>query len=143
MADPSVTTPIDPIPTPTPITTPIPITTPTPTPTPTPTSTSTYKYYPAPPIIQSYYKYQDVNNDKNLQDTETRYFLDKTIYWIKNDKSFKSLKKLQKYFKGPDGYEIMYKLLKLFVKRGNTNWYDLEKQQNLVKDYIKHKLNKL
>jgi hypothetical protein len=37
----------------------------------------------------------------------------------------------------------MHKLLKLFVRKGNTNWYDLKIQQSLVKDYIKHKLNKL
>ena len=102
-----------------------------------------YKYFPAPPIIQTYHKYQDVNNDTNLQHKETLYFLGKTIDWIKYDKSFKSLKKFEKYFKGADGYEIMYKLLKLFVKRGNTNWYDLKIQQDLVKDYIKHKLSKL
>ena len=100
-------------------------------------------YFPPPPIIQTYNQYQDVNNDKNLQNTQTLYFLNKTIDWIKYDKSYNRLKKLQKYFKGPDGYEITYKLLKLFVKRGNTNWYDLKIQQDLVKDFIKHKLSKL
>jgi hypothetical protein len=102
-----------------------------------------YKYFPAPPVITTYHQYQDVNNDSYLQQKETLYFLDKTLDWIKNDKSYKKLKKFEKYLKGPDGYEIMHKLLKLFVRRGNTNWYDLKVQQSLVKDYIKHKLSKL
>ena len=103
---------------------------------------SAYKYYQPRLTIQSY-KYQDVNNDSNLQQKETFYFLDKTIDWIKNDKSFKKLKVFKRHLNGPDGYNIMYKLLKLFVRRGDTNWYDLKIQQSLVKDYIKHKLTKL
>ena len=106
-------------------------------------SNNNYKYYPAPPVITTYHHYQDVNNDSYLQDRETIYFLDKTIDWIKHDKSFKKLKKFEKYLKGPNGYNIMHKILKLFVRRGNTNWYDLKIQQSLVKDFIKHKLNKI
>jgi hypothetical protein len=116
---------------------------PTVAPTVDPVASKPRLYFPPPPIIQTYNKYQDVNNDKNLQNTQTLYFLNKIIEWIKYDKSYNSLKKLLKYFKGTDGYEITYKLLKLFVKRGNTNWYDLKIQQDLVKDYIKHKLSKL
>ncbi len=100
-------------------------------------------YFPAPPIISSIVSYQDVNNDKYLQDMETRYFLEKTIECIKYDKSWKKLKKMKRHLEGPDGYEIMYKILKLFVKRGNTNWYDLKIQQELVMDFIKHKLTKI
>jgi hypothetical protein len=103
----------------------------------------TYKYFPAPPVITTYNKYQDVNNDPNLQHTETLYFLDKTLDWIKYDKSFKKISKIKRHIKGQNGYEIIYKILKLFVKRGNTNWYDLKMQEGLVKDYIKHKLNKI
>ncbi len=103
----------------------------------------TYKYFPAPPLITTYSKYQDVNNDPNLQHTETLYFLDKTLDWIKYDKSFKKISKIKRHLKGTNGYEIIYKILKLFIKRGNTNWYDLKIQESLVKDYIKHKLNKV
>ena len=108
----------------------------------TTTPQTQYKYFPAPPVITTYHQYQDVNNDSYLQEKETYYFLDKTLNWIKEDKSFKKLKKYERYLKGPDGYTIMHKLLKLFVKKGNTNWYDLKMQQSLVKDYIKHKLSK-
>uniref|UniRef100_A0A6C0HVN0 Uncharacterized protein n=1 Tax=viral metagenome TaxID=1070528 RepID=A0A6C0HVN0_9ZZZZ len=100
-------------------------------------------YFPAPPIISSITSYQDINNDSKLQDMETEYFLERTKEYIKRDKSWKKLKKFSKYLKGEDGYEITYKILRLFVKRGNTNWYDLQMQEELVMDFIKHKLTKL
>jgi hypothetical protein len=100
-------------------------------------------YFPAPPIISTYHQYQDVNNDKNLQHMETVFFLKRTIEYINYEKSWKGLKKFKKHLNGPDGYEIIHKLLKLFVRRGNTNWYDLKVQKDLVLDYIKHKLTKL
>ena len=106
-------------------------------------SSREYKYFPAPPIIQTYHQYQTVNNDKYLQNMETEYFLDLTLDMIDHNSSWSKLKKFKKYLKGTDGYEIMYKLLRLFVKRGNTNWYDLKMQKHLVLDYIKHKLSKL
>jgi hypothetical protein len=111
--------------------------------TPTTTPQTQFKYFPAPPVITTYHQYQDVNNDSYLQEKETLYFLDKTLDWIKEEKSFKKLKKFERYLKGPDGYTIMHKILKLFVRKGNTNWYDLKIQKSLVKDYIKHKLSKL
>jgi hypothetical protein len=126
--------------------------TPAPTPSPAPVASPAVSapavstprlYFPPPPIIQTYHQYQDINNDKHLQNTQVLYFLNKIIDWIKYDKSYNKLKKLQKYFNRDEGYEITYKLLKLFVKRGNTNWYDLKIQQDLVKDFIKHKLSKL
>jgi hypothetical protein len=89
------------------------------------------------------YNYQTVNDDKQLQNTVTDYFLDKTIYWIKHDSSFKKAKKYLKRLEGINGDDIMYKLLKLFVRKGNTNWYDLKIQQDLVKDYIRYKLKSL
>ncbi len=89
------------------------------------------------------YSYQDVNADKKLQYSITNYFLDKTIDWMKTDKSFKKVKKYLRDLNGPDGEEIMHKILRLFVKKGDTNWYDLKIQKSLVKDYIRHKLAKL
>jgi hypothetical protein len=108
-----------------------------------PSVTKERLYYPAPPIIQTYHQYQDVNNDKNLQNMETLFFLKRTIECINYNKSWKGLKKFKKHLNSPNGYEIIHKLLKLFVRRGNTNWYDLKVQKDLVLDYIKHKLSKL
>ncbi len=102
-----------------------------------------FRYFPAPPIISSYYKYQNVNIDPNLQNMVTSDFHRKVLEWIKHDKSFKKFKKIEKELKSEVGYEMIYKILKLFVKRGNTNWYDLKEQNSLVKAYIKHKLNGL
>ena len=49
------------------------------------------------------------------------------------------IQKLLQYYK--EGYDIVYHLLRLFVKRGNTNWYDLKIQYDLVMRYIRHKLS--
>lgn len=99
------------------------------------------KYYPAPPYILSYYKYQNVNADKNLQKMVTEKFLDKVIYWIKNDKQYKKYKKLYKNFHSDKGYRIIYNLLRLFIKKTNANWYDLSDMEPLIKDYLEYKLN--
>jgi hypothetical protein len=119
--------------------------TPAPAPVDVPSSSSSKPrlYFPAPPLIQSFTRYQDVNNDSNLQHIETLFFLERTQECIKRDKSWKKFKKFSKYLKGDEGYEIMHKLLRLFVKRGNTNWYDLKMQQELVMDFIKFKLSKI
>ncbi len=116
---------------------------PAPTAPATPTPSKPHLYFPAPPIISSITSYQDINNDTNLQNMETIYFLERTRECIKKDKSWKKLKKFSKYLNSEDGYEIIYKILRLFVKRGNTNWYDLKIQQHLVMDFIKYKLTKV
>ncbi len=106
-------------------------------------SGNNYNYYPPPAYIPSYYQYQNVNADKDLQYKVTIFFLDETIDWLENDKTFKSVKKYLKYIKSDQGYEIIHKLLRLMVRNGSTNWYDLKLQYDLVKDFIKYKLNKL
>jgi hypothetical protein len=100
-------------------------------------------YFPPPPIITSYYKYQNVNIDPRLQNMVTTEYQKKVLNWIKNDNAFKKFKKFEKELKTEIGFEMIHKILKLFVKRGNTNWYDLDIQNSLVKEYIRHKLNGL
>ena len=104
---------------------------------------SSYNYYPPPAYIPTYYQYQNVNADKDLQYKVTIFFLDELIDWMEHDSSYKSVKKYLKYVKSAQGYDIVHKLLRLFVRNGDTNWYDLKVQKSLVKDYIKHKLSKL
>lgn len=99
-----------------------------------------FKYFLPPPIISTTYKYQNVNNDINLQDMVTTKFINKTIKWLENDPSFKKYKKFLPQIKGQDGYDIIYRILKLYIKKTKTNWYDLSDQSNLVKDFIRHKL---
>ena len=100
-------------------------------------------YFQPPPFIQTTIKYQDVNNDKKLQNSVTVNFQEKTIMWLKTESNFNKCKKYLSKLEGPHGYKIIHKLLKLFVKKGNTNWYDLEDQSILVKDFIKYKLSRL
>jgi hypothetical protein len=105
----------------------------------TPTSSNT-TYYPTtnqktyfvqPPFVSTrYYKYTDVNDDELLQEKETDYFLAKTINWINTDSRFKTSKKYLSKLKNEEGYHIIHKILKLFVRKGNTNWYDLKVQKD-------------
>jgi hypothetical protein len=98
------------------------------------------KYFPAPPIIKSIYKYQTVNGDGKLQRMVTERFLSYILEWLDTDGDFKKFRKLRSKFESDIGYDIVYKLLRLFVKRGDTNWYDLDIQRELVKDYLAYKL---
>lgn len=104
---------------------------------------SEYKYFPPPPVIPTIHRYQNVNLDENLQLSVSRKFKEHTIFWMENDKSYKSVKKYLKDIKGPNGIMIIRKILNLFVVRGNTNWYDLELQIILVKQFILHKLKSI
>jgi hypothetical protein len=93
--------------------------------------------------VPTTYRYQDINNDKNLQNLETTYYLDKTIEWMKNDSSFSKVKKYLSDLRGENGYDIIHKILRMYVKQNHTNWYDLKVQKILVKQYIRHKLKQL
>ena len=112
--------------------------------TPDPTSVqnpTSIKYYQPPPYIISYYKYQTVNADKELQRKVTNYFIERTLSWVKKDSNF-SKYKLSTVKNDTSSFNIIHHILKLFVKKGNTNWYDLKEQEDLVKNFIKYKLSK-
>ncbi len=97
-------------------------------------------YYPPPPYILSYKQYQNVNTDKRLQDMVTKKFLKKLKVWLKNDPQFKSVRKFKKNIDNEEGYNVVHYILRILVKRGRTNWYDLDLQETLVKKYILFKL---
>ena len=97
--------------------------------------------FPAPPLITTFHEYQDVNKDPNLRKNVTEFFYKKSIKWVSKYSEFKPAKKHLKLLKSLDGYKLIYKLLRKFVKKGNTNWYDLRDQYPLVKDYIRFKLS--
>jgi len=101
---------------------------------------STRPIYVAPPFISSYTRYQNVNNDKDLQTDVTLYFLDEINEWFKTCPRFRKLKKYKKDFDGKNGFEIMHKILKIAVRRGYTNWYDMIDEYNHVKRWIHRKL---
>ena len=104
------------------------------------TTKDNFIYFEPPPFIETVYKYQNVNIDKDLQNKVTMKFLNKTINWIQDDGNFKKYKKYLSLMKSDEGYDIIHKILRLFVKKGNTNWYDLSRQESLIKDFIKYKL---
>lgn len=85
------------------------------------------KYYPAPPFIDSVIQYLDINKDPNLRKLMTDYYLEKAKKWVPS--KVKS-----------NGYDIIYQLLRKFVKNTNTNWYDLKDKHEFVKKFIIHKL---
>ena len=97
-------------------------------------------YFPAPPVILSYRRYQNVNADKRLQDMVTKKFLRKLKVWLNKDLQFKSVKKFKKIIDKDEGYDVVHYILRILVKRGRTNWYDLDLQEGLVKKYILFKL---
>jgi hypothetical protein len=100
------------------------------------------KYYPVPYVLPSVIEYQDVGQNMNLRNEITNYYLEKTINWIETDKKFRNLKKYLKNLKSKDGYQIIYNLLRIYVKNGRANWYDLRDRNNspVIKEYLQYKL---
>ena len=99
-------------------------------------------YFLPPPVINSTFSYQDVNKDQILRKTITNFFLKKTIKWINNYSEFKNSKHLLSKLKTDIGYKLIYNILRQFIKKNNCNWYDLRNNYELVKDFIRYKLNK-
>ena len=97
--------------------------------------------YYQPTYIPSYHKYQNVNADRELQEMVTNFYLDETIEWLTQEKSFRSAKKHLKAIKGTNGYDIIQSILKLYIRKTGANWYDLKRDYASVKDYFYRKLN--
>lgn len=101
-------------------------------------------YFPAPPAIISRHKYPSVNNDPKLQNMVTKEFHEMLKVWLKKDDEFKPLLKIKKELMSKDdGHEIVLRLLKLYVRRNNTFFYDLEYQVYQVKQFMLYKLKQL
>ncbi len=101
------------------------------------------KYFIPPPIITSVIEYQDVNKDKRLRKNVTDFFLKKSIKWIENYSDFKHLENKLQLLKSNKGYNIIYNLLREFVKKGSNNWFDLRDNYDVIKDYLRYKLGKI
>lgn len=100
------------------------------------------KVFIAPPPLRTGVEYQDVGKDMNLRNEVSTFYLEKLIKWLQEDAEFKPLKKHLKVIKSNKGQEIVYNLLRLFVRNGKANWYDLRDTYNysIVKDYLRYKL---
>lgn len=99
-------------------------------------------YFLPPPVITSSLVYQDINKDQRLREEVTNFFLNKTIKWVTNYSEFKNSKYLLPKLKTDVGYELIYNVLRQFIKKNNYNWYDLRNNYELVKDFIRYRLNK-
>jgi len=104
--------------------------------------TRVLNYFIPPPFIDSQLVYQDVNKDENLRKNMTEFFLKKSIKWISKYNEFAHAKKSLAALKSVDGYNIIYSLLKHYVRKNNINWYDLKESYDNVKDYLRYKLGK-
>lgn len=83
-------------------------------------------YIPQPLFVRKVIKYQNVNKDKGLRQNVTNIFLEEYLNYLKiNSKIYKKIN-------SKDGYDIIYKMLRIYVKRYKKNWYDLEKQKRSV-----------
>ena len=101
------------------------------------------RYYPVPTVpLLTTYEYQDVGKNMELRKDVSKFFLEKVHQWIKEDKSFNKVKKFSPALKSSNGLEIIYNLLRLYVRNGKANWYDLRDTYNypIVKNYLLYKL---
>jgi len=101
------------------------------------------KYFIPPPLVTNVVEYQDINKDKNLRENVTNFFLRKSIKWIKEYDEFSHLKNKLPILNSDKGYNIMYNLLREFVKKGENNWFDLRNHYDVIKDYLRYKLGKI
>jgi len=98
------------------------------------------RYYPVSVNLPGVIEYQDVGKNMKLRTEISKYYLVKTIEWIEKDKK---LKKYLKLLKSKEGLEVIYNLLRIYVKNGKANWYDLRDSNNapVIKQYLKYKLS--
>jgi hypothetical protein len=94
-----------------------------------------------PAFATETYRYQNINKDPKLREQVTLFYYEKIIKWIQKYKEFSKYKSLLPYLKTKKGYIYVYKLLRTFVKMHKTNWYDLRKKYEVLKDYLQYKLS--
>lgn len=92
-----------------------------------------YDYYPT--HIRSYRKTIDINNNEGLRERVTLYFLNRIID-IVDYTQHKYLKKHKKMINSKKGYKIIYNILRIYIKKTGSNWYDLRDLESDVIKYI-------
>jgi len=98
------------------------------------------KYFPPPPYVGTLIEYIDVNKDKNLRKSVTDFFHKKSIKWTSKYPEYSHVKKYLKKLKSSEGYDVIYQLIRQFVKQYNINWYDLRDYYVTFKNFLKAKL---
>lgn len=93
-------------------------------------------------LYNSTYDYQDLNEDKKLQNDVVVFYHNKTIRWLDENEEFKKLKKHLKFIKSKNGINYVKTVLKLYIKKHNAKWYELRDDINYdnIKEYIRKNL---
>ena len=92
-------------------------------------------------LVNRTYTYENVNKNPKLRESITLFYYNKIIKWVKEQKKFAQYKKMLPFLQTKNGYTHVYKLLRVFVKMYNVNWYDLKRKYIIVKDYLQYKLS--
>lgn len=85
-------------------------------------------------MYEKSYEYQDINEDKELQNDVIVFYYNKTIKWLDKNDEFKKSKK---------GIAYIKTVLKLYIKKNNAKWYELRGEDNYdsVKEFIRKNLS--
>ena len=88
------------------------------------------------------YDYQDLNEDKKLQNEVIIFYHNKLIKWLDENEEFKKLKKHLKFIKSKNGINYIKTVIKLYIKKHNAKWYELRDDINYdnVKEAIRKNL---
>ena len=100
-------------------------------------------YIRLPTYVRKINIYQNVNTDPKLRNKVTLYFQEIYIDYLKNKSSNKKAKSFLSEIKGKKGYNIVYNLIKLYVKKNKENWYDLKKNKRLVLNFFNQYLSNM
>ena len=93
------------------------------------------EYIKLPTFIRKITKYQNVNVDPKLRDKVITFFKKEYIEYLKKSKN-KNINVYLPEIKGKHGYNIIYNLIKLYVKKTGDNWYDLKGKNRLVINFF-------
>jgi len=100
------------------------------------------EYIKLPTFIRKINKYQNVNIDPKLRNKMITFFKSEYIEYLNKSKN-KNVKKYLPELKGKNGYNIIYNLIKLYVKKTGDNWYDLKNKKRLVINFFNQYLSNI
>lgn len=89
--------------------------------------------------------YQDINEDKELQEEVIKFYHKKTLKWLEKNEEFKKSKKHLKFIKSKKGINYVKTMLKSYIKKYEAKWYELRSEENYsdVKEFIRKTLSSL
>uniref|UniRef100_A0A6C0H8E2 Uncharacterized protein n=1 Tax=viral metagenome TaxID=1070528 RepID=A0A6C0H8E2_9ZZZZ len=90
------------------------------------------------PLFYSDIKYLNVNKNMELRNSLTDFYHNKVIKWL-NDKKIKTHNNIE-LIESSKGHKLIYKLLRLYVKKHKINWFDLKNYHYLIKNYLLRKV---